>query len=154
MPPPATSTREKHHRCPGAILRSGVWLSSCRSLRACDGPALRCARGITVSHAGLQQGWEKVGQQDAHHLRHRRPRALSPITEPRKVATRTWLIFRLFARVGEEAESPTREGWPPCRPWTVCGTVVRGALPAAEARHDAPAAMVPFSESEVHDGTV
>src|SRR5262249_44407297 len=99
------------------------------------------------SHAGLQQGWEKVSQQGAHHLRHRRPRALSPITEPRKVAT-------LFARVGEEAESPTREGWPPCRSWTVCGTVVRGALPAAEARHDAPAAMVPFSESEVHDGTV
>ena len=73
MTPPADTARYKHHRFPGAIIRHGVWLSSRFTLSTRDVQALLFERGIAVSHEAIRTWCRKVGQDDAHRLRHRRP---------------------------------------------------------------------------------
>src|SRR5215467_12431925 len=57
MTPPAD--RDKHHRCPGEIIR--------------DGEELLCERGITVSQEAVRQWCRQCGQEYANRLRRRRP---------------------------------------------------------------------------------
>ena len=71
MTPPAD--RDKHHRCPGEIIRHGVWLSYRFPLSYRDGEELLCERGITVSQEAVRQWCRQCGQEYANRLRRRRP---------------------------------------------------------------------------------
>jgi putative transposase len=73
MPPPANTERYKNHRCPGDIMRHGVWLYYRFTLSYRDVQELLCERGVTVSHEAIRQWCRKFGQDDAHRLRRRRP---------------------------------------------------------------------------------
>jgi putative transposase len=74
MPPPANTERDKKHRFPGEIMSHSVWLSYRFTLSYRDVQALLFERGLTVSHEAIRQWCRKCGQDDAHQLRHRRPR--------------------------------------------------------------------------------
>jgi putative transposase len=75
MPPPATTERYKHHRFPGEMIRHGIRLYSRFLLGYHDGQELLCERGIDVTHDAIRQWCFKLGQDDAHALRRRRPRS-------------------------------------------------------------------------------
>jgi putative transposase len=75
MTPPADTERYKNHRYPGEIIGHGVWLYYRFPLSYRDVQELLFARGIAVSHDALRQWCGKFGQEYAHQLRRRRPRA-------------------------------------------------------------------------------
>jgi putative transposase len=72
MTPPAAPERYRHHRCPGAIISHGVWLSSRFPLSYRDGEEMLVARGIEVTHEALRQWGRQWGQDYAPQLKHRR----------------------------------------------------------------------------------
>jgi putative transposase len=72
MTPPAAPERYQNHRFPGELIRHGVWLYYRVPLSYRDVQELLCERGIDVTHEAICQGCRKLGQDDAHQLKHRR----------------------------------------------------------------------------------
>ena len=72
MTPPATSERYKNHRCPGEIIRHGVWLYYRFPFSYRDVQALRLERCIDVTHEAIRQWCLKLGQAYAPQLKRRR----------------------------------------------------------------------------------
>jgi transposase-like protein len=78
MTPPAAPARDKHQRCPGALLRHGVGLSYRFDLRDRAGEDMLWARGLLVTSEAIHQWGCTCGPAYAHQLQGQRPRPGDP----------------------------------------------------------------------------
>jgi putative transposase len=72
MTPPADPTRSNNHRCPGEIIRHGVWRSDRFPLNSRDVQELLLERGIDVTHDAIRPWCLKFGQDYAKQRKRRR----------------------------------------------------------------------------------
>jgi putative transposase len=72
---PGATVSYKQHRFPGEIISHAVWLSFRVPLSHHDVEELLFVRGVIGSYEAIRQWCRTCGQQYAHQLRRRRPRA-------------------------------------------------------------------------------